>query len=101
MLQRTKLAALVWSLSIGTAAAFDAAMYPDFSGQWKRPPGVGVQWDQTKKGGLAQQAPFTPEYQARLEASISDQARRRAGRRRARELHHRRHAAHHDRDAAV
>jgi hypothetical protein len=61
------------ALTIGPAAAFDASMYPDFSGQWKRPPGVGVQWDQSKKGGLAQQAPLTPEYQARLEGSISDQ----------------------------
>ena len=70
MLQKAALAALALSLRIGTAAAFDDAMYPDFSGQWKRPPGVGVQWDQTKSAGLAQQAPLTPEYQARLEASI-------------------------------
>jgi hypothetical protein len=61
------------SLTIGTAAAFDDAKYPDWSGQWKRPPGVGVQWDQTKRGGLAQQAPLTPEYQARLQASLADQ----------------------------
>src|SRR5262249_10153265 len=30
-------------------------------------------WDQTKPAGLAQQAPLTPEYQKRLEASIADQ----------------------------
>ena len=36
---------------------------------------MGTQWDQTKRSGLAQQAPLIPEYQARLEASIADQAR--------------------------
>ncbi len=61
-------------LTIGTAAAFDDAKYPDFSGQWRRPTGIGTQWDQTKPAGLAQQAPLIPEYQARLEASIADQA---------------------------
>lgn len=61
-------------LTIGTAAAFDDAKYPDFSGQWRRPAGIGTQWDQTKPAGLAQQAPLIPEYQARLEASIADQA---------------------------
>jgi len=79
MLHRNSLAALALtaalSLTIGTAAAFDATKYPDWSGQWKRPAGVGTQWDQTKKAGLTQQAPLIPEYQARLEASIADQAR--------------------------
>ena len=56
------------------AAAFDEAQYPDWSGQWKRPRGVGTQWDQTKPGGLGQQAPLTAEYQTILEASIRDQA---------------------------
>jgi len=62
-------------LTIGSAAAFDDSKYPDWSGQWRRPSGVGTQWDQTKPSGLAQQAPLTPEYQARLAASIADQAR--------------------------
>lgn len=62
------------ALMAGTAAAFDDAKYPDFSGQWRRPAGIGTQWDQTKPAGLAQQAPLIPEYQARLEASIADQA---------------------------
>ena len=62
------------SLTIGAASAFDATKYPDWSGQWLRPAGVGTQWDQTKKAGLTQQAPLIPEYQARLEASIADQA---------------------------
>src|SRR5712691_12717670 len=83
MLHRSSLAALALtatlSLTIGTAAAFDATKYPDWSGQWKRPAGVATQWDQTKKSGLAQQAPLTPEYQARLEASLADQAAGGAG----------------------
>jgi len=79
MLHKCSLAALVVAaelvLMIGTAAAFDDSKYPDWSGQWRRPSGVGTQWDQTKRPGLAQQAPLIPEYQARLEASIADQAR--------------------------
>jgi hypothetical protein len=62
-------------LMIGSAAAFDDSKYPDWSGQWRRPSGVGTQWDQTKPSGVAQKAPLTPEYQARLEASIAEQAR--------------------------
>ncbi len=59
---------------ISGAAAFDETKYPDWSGQWRRPRGVGFQWDQTKPPGLGQQAPLTPEYQAILEASLADQA---------------------------
>jgi hypothetical protein len=62
-------------LTIGSAAAFDDSKYPDWSGQWMRPSGVATQWDQTKPSGLAQHAPLTPEYQARLAASVADQAR--------------------------
>jgi hypothetical protein len=70
-------AALVAALSATTAGAQaqDSSKYPDWSGQWKRPPGAGIQWDQTKRPGLAQQAPLTPEYQAIFEASIADQAK--------------------------
>ena len=79
MLRKCPLAALVVAaelvLMIGTAAAFDDSKYPDWSAQWRRPSGVGTQWDQTKPAGLAQKAPLIPEYQARLEASIADQAR--------------------------
>src|SRR5215468_12207159 len=79
MLHKCSLTALIvaaeLALMIGSAAAFDDSKYPDWSGQWLRPSGVGTQWDQTKRSGLAQQAPLTPEYQARLEASIADQAR--------------------------
>ncbi len=56
------------------AQAFDESKYPDFAGQWKRPPGVANQWDITKPNGLPQQAPLTPEYQKIFEESIADQA---------------------------
>src|SRR5258708_35755592 len=79
MVHKCSLAALVVAaelvLMIGSAAAFDDTKYPDWSGQWRRPSGVGTQGDQTKRPGLAQQAPLIPESQARLEASIADQAR--------------------------
>jgi hypothetical protein len=55
------------------AAAFDETKYPDWSGQWVRPKGIATQWDQGKPSGLGQQAPLTPEYRARLVASIDDQ----------------------------
>jgi hypothetical protein len=61
------------SFMLGTALAHDETKYPDWSGQWRRPPGVGVQWDETKPIGLGQKAPLTPEYQAKLEWSINDQ----------------------------
>ena len=69
-------AALVATLymSLTDAPAQDAAKFPDLSGQWKRPPGVGIQWDQTKPIGLRQQPPLTAEYQAIFDASLADQA---------------------------
>jgi hypothetical protein len=66
--------AAVLAAAISSAAAFDQTRYPDWSGQWVRPPGVGFQWDAAKPMGLGQKAPLTPEYQAALEASIADQA---------------------------
>src|SRR5258708_39137326 len=66
--------AAAMAMMIAAAAAFDETKYPDWSGQWWRPRGVGFQWDQTKPPGLGQQAPLTPEYQAVLEASLADQA---------------------------
>jgi hypothetical protein len=56
------------------ARAFDESKYPDFSGQWRRPPGIGIQCDQTKPLGRGQQAPLTPEYQKVFEGSLADQA---------------------------
>ncbi len=66
------LAAALW-VSAATAQVIDFGKYPDLTGQWKRPPGVGIQWDPTKPPGLGQQAPLIPEYQGMLEASIKDQ----------------------------
>jgi hypothetical protein len=66
--------ALATILGLSGAQAFDETKYPDWSGQWQRPAGVGVQWDQTKSPGLGQQAPLTPEHQAILVASLADQA---------------------------
>jgi hypothetical protein len=62
------------TITLSGAAAFDEAKYPDFSGQWKRARGTVNSWDETKRPGLAQQAPLTPEYQAIFEASLADQA---------------------------
>ncbi len=56
------------------ARAFDESKYPDMQAQWSRPPGVGIQWDPSKRGGLPQRPPLTPEYQAIWEASLADQA---------------------------
>jgi hypothetical protein len=65
--------------AIDGARAFDDAQYPNLKGQWVRdraPAGVVGQapFDPDKSWGLRQQAPLTPEYQARLEASVADQA---------------------------
>ena len=56
------------------AQAFDESKYPDFAGQWKRPPGIANQWDISKPVGRAQNPPLTPEYQAIYEAGLRDQA---------------------------
>jgi hypothetical protein len=67
--------ALVGALAVTATAvtAHDESKYPDWSGQWHRPKGVGINWDQDKRTGLAQQAPLKPEYQKVLEASLEDQ----------------------------
>src|SRR5262245_48710810 len=63
------------ALAATAAQAFDETQYPDWSGQWHRPPGVSIQWDPTRPLGRGQQAPLTPEYQALFEASLADQAK--------------------------
>jgi hypothetical protein len=77
MLYRSSIGAVTFAgvLAVATAAlAFDDSKYPDFSGQWQRPRGVGVQWDPSRRLGLDQHPPLTAEYQAVWEASIADQA---------------------------
>ena len=67
------MAALSATLPLATGArAFDDSKYPDLSGVWRKPVGIGNQWDQTKPLGRAQEPPFTPEYQAIFEASLDD-----------------------------
>jgi hypothetical protein len=63
------------ALTATRSQAFDETKYPDWSGQWHRPRGVSIQWDQTKPLGRGQQAPLTAEYQALFEASLADQAK--------------------------
>src|SRR5215470_2994384 len=68
--------ALAALLTAGTtgARAWDETKYPNFGGQWKRPPGIGNQFDQTKAPREAQKVEFTPEYQKIFEDNLKDQA---------------------------
>jgi hypothetical protein len=82
MFCRTAIGAIALAAILGAATAahaFDETKYPDWKGQWRRAaiPGVTGQpgYDPTKRQGLAQQAPLTPEAQAILEASLADQAK--------------------------
>lgn len=54
------------------ARAQEPSKLPEWSGQWKNT--SGIQWDQTRPLGPAQQAPLTAEYQARYELNLKDQA---------------------------
>jgi hypothetical protein len=72
MLDRSSICAI--ALTAALCLPVRAQELPDLSGQWKRPPGVGIQWDQTKPIGRAQEPPLTREYQAVFEASLADQA---------------------------
>jgi hypothetical protein len=72
LLAALALAAAAWMM-LADARAFDESKYPEWYGQWTRPRSVGNQWDPTKPGGPAQQAPLTPEYQAIYEANLADQ----------------------------
>ena len=58
---------------VAGASAHDESKYPDWSGQWRRPPGVNNQWDPSKPARQGQ-APLTAEYQAIYEANLKDQA---------------------------
>jgi hypothetical protein len=54
---------------------YDPSRYPDWSGpmRWIATQG-GNRYDPTKPPGRTQEAPLTPEYQARFEADLKDQA---------------------------
>ena len=70
------------AMNVGAALAFDESKYPDLKGQWRRAPNAVTTpgqgrfntFDPTKGWGPAQQPPLTPEYQARFEANLADQA---------------------------
>jgi hypothetical protein len=51
------------------AAAQD---YPDWSGQWTKPRGVGNNWIFDRPAGRGQQAPLIPEYQAIFDEKSAD-----------------------------
>ena len=58
------------------ASRYDPAKYPDWSGpmRWIAAVGGGNRYDPSKPTGRGQQAPLTPEYQAKFEAGLKDQA---------------------------
>jgi hypothetical protein len=62
------------ALTATAAHAQDLSKYPDWSGQWKKPAGVGNNFDFGKPAGRGQQAPLTPEYQAIFDANSADRA---------------------------
>ena len=64
----------VLTVAAATASAHDESKYPDWSGQWRRPEGLGIQWDPSKRLGRDEQAPLTAEYQRIFEAGLADQA---------------------------
>jgi len=72
-------ALLVAALMVASGAwAFDDSNYPNWKGQWHRLPMPGITgaaaFDPTKRLGVAQQAPLTPEYQKIFEANLAEQA---------------------------
>jgi hypothetical protein len=68
-------ASIATAALIATAAyAQDLSKYPDWSGQWKKPAGVGNNFDFGKPAGRGQQAPLTPQYQAIFDANSADRA---------------------------
>jgi len=62
------------ALTAIAAHAQDLSKYPDWSGQWKKPAGVGNNFDFGKPAGRGQQAPLTSEYQAIFDANSADRA---------------------------
>jgi len=62
------------ALTATAAHAQDLSKFPDWSGQWKKPAGVGNNFDFGKPAGRGQQAPLTPEYQAIFNTNSADRA---------------------------
>ena len=59
------------TITVASAHAFDASVYPDLKGQWTRATAQDS-FDPTKPPGRGQQAPLTPEYQAIFEANLRE-----------------------------
>jgi hypothetical protein len=79
MIDRSSFAAIAVTLALSLAAAAtqaqDLSKYPDISGQWRKPEGIGNgPWDVNKPGGRGQQAPLTAEYQAIYDAKLAERA---------------------------
>ena len=67
---------LLMASMLMSAQAIGAEMkYPDIQAQWRNPTANrgGNPWDPDKPMGLAQEAPLTPEYQAKFAASVQAQ----------------------------
>ena len=69
------LVATMLALSPLGAAAQDMTKYPDWSGQWMKPTGIGNgQWDITKPNGRGQEPPLTAEYRTIYEGRLAERA---------------------------
>src|ERR1700751_2723151 len=73
MLERMAIGTVALAILLGlsvAAKADEAKKFPHWEGLWKRgsPPGI---WDPTKRPGLAQEAPLTPEYRAIHEENLA------------------------------
>jgi hypothetical protein len=60
-------------VGMAAAQAHDEKKYPDFGGQWKRPPGIANQYDTSRPQRLGQVPPLTKEYQLIWEEGLQDQ----------------------------
>ena len=69
------LAATILIISPLGAAAQEMSKYPDWSGQWMKPTGIGNgQWDITKPNGRGQEPPLTAEYRTIYEGRLAERA---------------------------
>jgi hypothetical protein len=65
-------AAVAVTLMMSPARAFDETKYPDWSGVWTKVPDNGPPRYDPSKPIRKQEAPLTPEYQAKYDASLKD-----------------------------
>ena len=75
LIRALMLAGLLAGQPLGAGQAQNISKYPDWSGQWRKPAGLGNgPYDPTKPAGRAQQPPLNPEYRAVYEARLADRA---------------------------